>query len=175
MPGLRQAPAVVCHTLWRDLLIFVICGRLCGRIFMKAIRSLSGLIQSKLISGIKSLFKKSVPPSTIFFTNEVLTVHSNTGDTHCKWRELQSIIGYKVDQITIDCLVIELYFPSTGWQLLHEDMKGWSELSSELTRLVPGICQTWWSDLCQPPFARNLMVLYDHENRQLAEVLRRTP
>ncbi|WP_157235132.1 hypothetical protein [Methylosinus sp. LW4] len=83
------------------------------------------------------------------------------GEHLIKWESLQTIEGFKRDQITTDliCLAITYYNETEKIAEINEDMKGFFEAASELERqrfLEPN----WWKLVNSQPFQVQKFVLF---------------
>lgn len=97
-----------------------------------------------------------------------LTVHKDR--KRFLWSQIQSIVGYKQDAVTIDHIILELY-ANDEYFLMHDETPGFSDLVPSLGNHLELPNQNWFVDLALPPFETNLTLIYDHKNRTLLEVL----
>jgi hypothetical protein len=94
----------------------------------------------------------------IFYEEGFSTVNDKIRKFY-KWNEVEEIIAYKVDLITIDLICIELFFRDYKI-LFNEDFKGWNELLKRMHQNFPQINQNWQFDIVKPAFARNEMIIF---------------
>ena len=103
---------------------------------------------------------------TVRCTSEglLVTVFQRDGSeliTEVKWCELNRVVAFKPDLITVD-LVCMVLTTASGTVEIDEEMEGWDTLVDALPKQVPGTLELaeWWHRVAQPAFATNPIVLF---------------
>jgi hypothetical protein len=71
-----------------------------------------------------------------------------------RWADVSKVETYKRDLFSVDMICLD--FSLDAGQMVytaHDEMDGFSELSSHLTRYFPSIAPDWWSEVAFPAFA----------------------
>lgn len=94
----------------------------------------------------------------------------NGTETFIPWKQIDRILTYKLDQMTVDCIcvVFEGGFESSPFQI-HEDMVGFDQIFDHLRTPFSTIPETWYFDVMSPAFETNLTVLFDRNKSVTAE------
>jgi hypothetical protein len=79
-----------------------------------------------------------------------------------RWADISKVETYKRDLFSVDMICLDF---SVGAHqiayMTHDEMDGFSELSSRLTRYFPSIPSDWWSEVAFPAFATKHRILYE--------------
>lgn len=89
-------------------------------------------------------------------------------DEKLKWTDIERIVAYKPDLMTMDELCVELF--SGNWKITYsESLPGWYQFVKKLNMAFPSLPDDWDWRIIQPPFATNYTVLYEREDRKMPE------
>ncbi|MFT3827977.1 MAG: hypothetical protein QM731_28930 [Chitinophagaceae bacterium] len=112
--------------------------------------------------------------SLFHFNEEGFSTSVNDKPVTINWQSIQTIIGYKVDLVTTDCICIDIFCDNNIKLTTDEEVPGWAELLEQLHKQFPVIDQGWYIQIMKPAFATNLTLIYDKANRTLEEVCQDT-
>jgi len=76
------------------------------------------------------------------------------------WAAIERIVAYKADQLTTDEICLDVFWKDWRWTIT-EDTPGWYIFVEKLKEIFPTIPDDWDSQIIQPPFTSNYVVLYD--------------
>jgi hypothetical protein len=79
------------------------------------------------------------------------------------WSDILKIETYKIDQITLDSIVISVQTADTTFTLT-EDSPHWNLFTNQLEHQFPSIDPHWKSTVMKPAFEKNLLVLFEKKN-----------
>jgi hypothetical protein len=102
--------------------------------------------------------KKTIELIELIKNGFKITIGSKS--TIIKWNSIEKLIGYKVDQLTIDEICLEIKF-SSGTVLATEEYNGWRVFINELLTQFPTINKKWEEIIAKPAFERNETELYN--------------
>ncbi len=80
-----------------------------------------------------------------------------------EWDEISQLHVYKVDQITIDRIDMDIVYGDKGITI-SEELPGWYQFVLKTKEVFPTIPQDWDIEIIQPPFAKNYTTIYDNTN-----------
>lgn len=103
------------------------------------------------------------------YTEDGFTAALNGQCKSYRWKDIETVIGYKVDLLTTDELCLEIYIGDT-YLRFTESTPGWYQFNSTLTKYLPVINELWESAIMLPAFATNLTLLFDKQGRTTEEV-----
>ena len=83
----------------------------------------------------------------------------NTGRL-CSWNEIEKIVAYKVDLLTIDDIRLDIDFPEFV-VTISEDDPGFELFLKKMKEALPGILENWYEKVVQPPFAANPTIIFN--------------
>ncbi len=107
-------------------------------------------------------------PGKFTYEGDGFTFQFNTEQQKIKWADIERLLAYKRDLMTIDEICMDIIF-NNGQTTITEETPGWY-LFVEKTKLVfPGIPKNWDTEIAQPPFATNLTILYQRKDREMPE------
>ncbi len=86
------------------------------------------------------------------------------------WNSIKTILAYKLDVITVDIICLEIFCENDLIIQINEETKGWYQFIKTTKKQFSKISKSWDVDIIQPPFERNLTLVYDRENRNLEDV-----
>lgn len=79
-----------------------------------------------------------------------------------RWADVSKVETYKRDLFTVDMICLDFTVDTDQMvYMTHDEMDGFSELSSRLTQYFPSIAHDWWSEVAFPPFATKHRILYE--------------
>jgi hypothetical protein len=85
-----------------------------------------------------------------------------------KWAEIERLIAYKQDLMTTDEICMDIVF--NNWQAtISEETPGWYQFVEKTKLVFPNIPKNWDTEIAQPPFATNLTILYQRQDREMPE------
>jgi hypothetical protein len=93
------------------------------------------------------------------FHDKSFTVKLSDGPFEIAWDSITQINVYKIDQLTVDCIAMQIIVNDTALTIT-EDSLGWDEFTLELEKLLPNIPGDWWQKVAHPPFATNFATIY---------------
>ena len=89
---------------------------------------------------------------------------------YCKWADIETVFGYKVDLITTDDIRLGIYLIDDTTITLSESMPGWFQFNLRLVESIPDISIGWQIAIMLPAFATNLTLLFDRKGRSDGEL-----
>lgn len=101
----------------------------------------------------------------VIINNEGFSIQFKNGIDSHHWEEIETIFGYKKDLITYDEICMDIFLQDQHVITLTEELPNWIALNEKLTILFPGFDLSWYTSIMQPPFATNLTLLYDRQQR----------
>lgn len=88
------------------------------------------------------------------------------GASVVRWAEVDRIVGYRLDLMTVDEICIELHIGDRAIRFI-ESTPGWYQFMKRLKAIFPAIPNGWDWDVVKRPFAANYTVLYEREGGDL--------
>ena len=117
---------------------------------------------------INKVKRKSAPRIVrILTSDDGLDVLWQEGRTEAlKWSEVERVFTYKIDCFSYDmiCLAFELHGRHEALHI-QEEIEGFQNLMSALTKIFPEINPEWYFNVMQPAFAENLTVLFERKSQ----------
>jgi hypothetical protein len=111
-------------------------------------------------------FQQSQEDTGFFaYTDIGFTLTEHKGLTHYNWTDIQTIFGFKEDRYTTDEICMDIFFSKNGSIRLTESTPGWYQFNIRLTKVIPTVSENWDTAIVQPPFATNMTLLFDKDNR----------
>lgn len=92
-----------------------------------------------------------------------LTEHK--GVTHYKWSDIETIFAFKEDRFTTDEICLDIFFNNKVSIRLTESTPGWYQFNNRLRKVILTVSENWDTEIVQPPFATNMTLLFDKDNR----------
>lgn len=115
-----------------------------------------------ILKGIKNLvsfvkeFCKEQPTPVISVQKEGFSV--KWGDRPAVlvfWTEVRQIFAFKEDVFAYDIICLGFRITDDGeWVMVHEEMKGYKDLVSEIERRFSDYERDWWEKVAYPAFER---------------------
>lgn len=93
-------------------------------------------------------------------TDNGFEVITNENKTMVEWSSIDRLVGYKIDQLTIDEICLHIEF-SNKTALVTEDYSGWREFMNELLNQFSNIDKNWEEIISKPAFKRNETELFN--------------
>lgn len=82
-----------------------------------------------------------------------------------RWSDVSKVETYKRDLFAVDMICLDFTVDKDqSVYMTHDDMNGFNELTSQLTRHFPSIAPDWWSRVAFPAFATNHGILYERSS-----------
>lgn len=82
---------------------------------------------------------------------------------HLKWDEITQLNAFNTDQITLDCINLEIVYGDKSFQI-NEDLPGWHQFILMIKNKFPTILNDWDNTIAQLPFATNYTTIYNKED-----------
>jgi hypothetical protein len=91
----------------------------------------------------------------------LFSAKSSSEQWRVRWSQLEEIVAYKVDAITVDhlCLAFRQH-GETAFHVIDEETPGWNSLLEELGNRFGVHHDAWFTKVAFPPFAENWIVLW---------------
>jgi hypothetical protein len=87
------------------------------------------------------------------------------------WSELNTIVAYKNDLYTYDVVCLDVFTTDGQNFSINEDTPGWYQFIERMNTTFISIDKGWQTQVTIPAFETKLTLLYDRQNRDLAEVI----
>jgi hypothetical protein len=87
------------------------------------------------------------------------------GVTHYNWSDIETIFGFKEDQMTTDEICLDIFFNNKSSIRLTESTLGWYQFNKQLTKAIPTIPENWDGEIMLPAFATNMTLLFDKNGK----------
>ena len=84
-----------------------------------------------------------------------------------KWLDIESIIAYKEDLVTVDEIRMTIVYNNLQLSVT-EETPGWEKFILKIKSIFPGIPPNWDLEIVQPPFATNEIVLYKNDHYKIS-------
>jgi hypothetical protein len=111
-------------------------------------------------------FQKSQEDLGFFaYTDTGFNLKEHKGVTHFNWADIETIFGFKEDRYTTDEICMDIFFRDKTNIRLTESTPGWYQFNKRLSNAVPTVSHNWDTEIVQPPFATNMTLLFDKDNR----------
>lgn len=105
------------------------------------------------------------------YTGDGFSILMKSKTEQHKWTDITSMIAYKRDDLTTDCICMDV-FCSDGLNFsITEDTLGWYVFLKKTKEQFPHINKLWDLEITTPAFKKNLTLVYDREGRALEEVM----
>lgn len=105
-------------------------------------------------------WKKKKPLELIELIKGGFKIIVGSKSTLIKWNSIEKLIGYKVDQLTIDEICLQIEF-NNEIEIVTEEYNGWREFINELLSQFPMINKKWEGIIAKPAFERNETELFN--------------
>lgn len=111
---------------------------------------------------LKKPFSKKEPTNQIVLDATGFSlIHNDSVLFRLPWTEVQEIIAYKEDWLTIDCVCLGFRVSDDGFYYrVDEEIIGWDSLVKQLEQVYPNLTRTWWRDVAFPAFQTNLTTIW---------------
>lgn len=111
-------------------------------------------------------FQKSQEDLGFFaYTETGFNLTNHKGLTSYNWSSIDTIFGFKEDRITTDEICMDIFFNDNTIICLTESTPGWYQFNDRLSKAIPSVPINWDGMIAQPPFATNMTLLFDKDNR----------
>lgn len=88
------------------------------------------------------------------------TIHYEDFTKRLAWSDITQINVYKVDQLTIDRIDMEIVYGEKAFTI-NEELPGWYQFVLKTKEIFPRIPKDWDVKIIQPAFATNYTTIYD--------------
>jgi hypothetical protein len=82
------------------------------------------------------------------------------GHYFIKWIDIERVVVYKADLLTTDVVCMDITFNGKTI-IVTEEAKGWDTFTNQLKSTLRLNNDNWETLILQPPFAYNLMIIYE--------------
>jgi AAA+ ATPase superfamily predicted ATPase len=114
-------------------------------------------------------FKRTYNDLGIFqYEENGFTVQLDNKKAQVNWSELERLVAYKADMMTIDEIRMEISYRNKSI-IITEDTPGWYQFVLMTKNRFASIPQDWDINIIQPPFETNLTLLYEREDRVMPQ------
>jgi hypothetical protein len=109
------------------------------------------------------LRKPKRPLKRLEVTDDGLALFENGRETYrFRWTDVSKVETYKRDLFSVDMICLDFAVDADQRvYMTHDEMDGFSELSSRLTQYFPSIASDWWNEVAVPAFATKHRILYE--------------
>lgn len=115
-------------------------------------------------------FKKRQEDLGIFIYDDIgFNLTDPEGVIHYNWTDIETIFGYKEDQLTTDDICLDIFTTDKPYLTLTESTPGWYQFTDRLSKNIPLISNSWNQEIAVPAFETNLTLLFDKKGRTLIE------
>ena len=133
------------------------------------------------MSWIKNLFSKASPkrhktnsnsgksfdevyqdPGAFQYDKDGFTITYEDFTKRINWDEITQLNVFKVDQLTIDRIDMEIVYGDKSFTI-SEELPGWFQFVLKTKEVFPTIPKDWDMTIIQPAFATNYKTIYDKE------------
>ena len=114
------------------------------------------------MQALKSFFAERKHPkiTRVEASDHGLTVWSNDRTRQAlEWSSIEKIFTYKVDCYAYDSIWLAFVVGKNEIHI-HEEADGFEQLVQRMLTVFPSVDREWYATVMQPPFAENLIVLY---------------
>ncbi|MCI9844516.1 hypothetical protein [Flavobacterium pectinovorum] len=87
-----------------------------------------------------------------------------------EWNEIKTVYGYKIDLLAYDEICIDVFTIDQKKFTITESTGGWFQFISRLSENIKSIEIDWYLKIANPPFEKNLTLLYDKQNRTIEQI-----
>lgn len=101
----------------------------------------------------------------IGYTDIGFKLTENEEVSHFNWSDIETIFCFKEDHFTTDEICMDIFFNDKTSIRLTESTPGWYQFNKRLSNAIPSVCENWFTEVVQPPFATNMTLLFDKDNR----------
>ena len=115
------------------------------------------------IERIKNTPKENFPSyqdGVFSYTDNGFTIKLDKGIRSVSWDEITLIRAYKVDQYTVDSIVIEIHLAET-FISINDDTAGHMKFMDNAADKLPNFKKDWFGVVAFPAFATNLTTIYE--------------
>jgi hypothetical protein len=99
------------------------------------------------------------------YTETGFNLTEHKGVTNYNWSDIETIFGFKEDRLTTDEICMDIFFSDKASIRLTESTPGWYQFNSRLGNALPTVSENWDTSVVQPPFATNMTLLFDKDNK----------
>jgi hypothetical protein len=94
------------------------------------------------------------------YDKEGFTISYEDFTKRIKWVDIIQLNVYKVDQMTIDRIEMEIVYKETSFSI-SEELPGWYQFVLKTKEIFPTIPKDWDIKIIHPAFATNYTTIYD--------------
>ena len=123
-------------------------------------------ILEDIIERIKDQPKENFPAyqDGIFIYNENgFTVGLDNATLHVLWTDIKKISAYKVDQLTVDCIVIDVELENTRFTI-NDETAGHMKFMETAAERLAGFKKDWFGIVAFPAFETNFTIVYQRKS-----------
>ncbi|HLA58072.1 MAG TPA: hypothetical protein VK622_04910 [Puia sp.] len=94
------------------------------------------------------------------YSENGFTIQLNNGARYVAWDEIEMIRAYKIDQLTLDCIVIEVSTKENIYSI-NDDTSGYIKFMDLALKKLPEFKKDWFEKVAFPAFATNPTIIYE--------------
>ena len=106
------------------------------------------------------------------FNGENFTIQIEQEVRSVSWKQVQSMIAYKIDRFASDNICLDVFCDSNINFTINEESAAWDKFLDHSKRALP-IDQFWEIEMVTHSPDTNLTIVYDRRNRTIKEILKR--
>ncbi|HTB32126.1 MAG TPA: hypothetical protein VK808_08880 [Bacteroidia bacterium] len=129
-------------------------------------------IKHDIEHNIKMLGELKEEPGIFSYTATGFLITVEGKEELHNWNDIISMIAYKRDDFTTDCVCLDVLCENNRNIKINEDTKGWYMFTRKTLEQFPQINKLWTLEITTPAFKTNLTLLYDREGRTLEEIMK---
>ena len=104
------------------------------------------------------------------YTDNGFIVKTESGDKVVEWTQINTLTGFKRDYFATDCICLVVEYDNNQRFEITEEHSGWFQFLEHSKKAFPTIDKSWEIEISTPAFETNMTVLFDRQNRTLAEM-----
>lgn len=112
-----------------------------------------------------------IDPGIFAYIDEGFVINLKEAQYSIPWVNVQAIFGYKEDLVTMDEICLDIFCDNNISFKITEETPGWCVFLEKIGVHFPSIKKGWSLEITLTPFARNLMLVYERENRALSRAV----
>ncbi len=116
-----------------------------------------------LIEKVKNVPRENIEESVFSYTEDSFTIQLEKRLLTIKWEEILFVRSYKVDQVTVDLIIIEICTKDFTFKI-HEEMPGFVNFMDIASGKLVNFRKDWFKTVAFPAFKENLTVIYEKYN-----------
>jgi len=115
-------------------------------------------------------FSRLYNDNGLFTSDTGFIIKTEKGNKTIEWKQIETLIGYKKDYLTTDCICLVVEYNDTQNFEITEEHSGWFQFLEHLKTEFSTVDKSWEIEISTPAFETKMTVLYDRQNRTLGEI-----